>query len=275
MKITYYGTAAAEGWPALFCRCESCEKARKLGGKNIRTRSQALVDDGLLLDFPPDTYMHVLHGGLDLTRVHTLLITHSHFDHYAPSDFWCRIPYIAYELREEAKVLTVYGSKMASEQFKDYRTDENAEKRLEFSVIKAEESFDVRGYTVTPLAACHGTPGDAHIFVIEKDGKCLLYGHDTGYFLDEVWAWLEKCGKHFDLVSLDCTNIVGDGRIGHMGVAACRDVKARLLEIGVANEETVFVVNHFSHNGKTVYDDLAVELEGEFIVTYDGMTIEF
>ncbi|MBQ1956081.1 MAG: hypothetical protein II350_10145, partial [Clostridia bacterium] len=76
-------------------------------------------------------------------------------------------------------------------------------------------------------------------------------------------------------VSLDCTNIVGDGRIGHMGVAACRDVKARLLEIGVADSSTTFVVNHFSHNGKTVYDDLAAELEGEFIVTYDGLSLEF
>ena len=37
----------------MFCRCELCEKARALGGKNIRTRSQALVNDDLLLDLPP------------------------------------------------------------------------------------------------------------------------------------------------------------------------------------------------------------------------------
>lgn len=42
MKITYYGTAAGEAWPGVFCRCELCEKARALGGRNIRTRSRAV-----------------------------------------------------------------------------------------------------------------------------------------------------------------------------------------------------------------------------------------
>ncbi len=64
MRIKYFGTAAAEGFPGLFCSCEACERARKAGGKNIRTRSQALIDRALLIDFPADTYMHVLHGGL-------------------------------------------------------------------------------------------------------------------------------------------------------------------------------------------------------------------
>ena len=37
MKITFYGTAAGEGWPGVFCQCELCREARRLGGKNIRT----------------------------------------------------------------------------------------------------------------------------------------------------------------------------------------------------------------------------------------------
>ena len=36
MKLKYLGTAAAEGIPALFCRCEMCAYARKAGGKEIR-----------------------------------------------------------------------------------------------------------------------------------------------------------------------------------------------------------------------------------------------
>mgnify|MGYP003290091199 CR=1 FL=1 len=35
MKITYLGTAAAEGFPAVFCNCEYCIKAKKLGGKTV------------------------------------------------------------------------------------------------------------------------------------------------------------------------------------------------------------------------------------------------
>ena len=69
MKILYMGTAAAEGWPALFCSCPICTQARDHGGKNLRTRTQALLDGSLLIDFPPDTYSHALrYGSKELTR---------------------------------------------------------------------------------------------------------------------------------------------------------------------------------------------------------------
>ena len=45
MEFTYLGTAAAEGWPAVFCRCKYCLEAQRLGGKNIRTRSQAIINE--------------------------------------------------------------------------------------------------------------------------------------------------------------------------------------------------------------------------------------
>ena len=50
MKLKYLGTAAAEGYPAMFCNCENCRKAFAKGGKNIRSRIQALVEDALLID---------------------------------------------------------------------------------------------------------------------------------------------------------------------------------------------------------------------------------
>ena len=60
MKLTYLGTGAAEGWPALFCNCKNCQEAARLGGRNIRTRSQSLINTDLLIDLPPDTYLHKL-----------------------------------------------------------------------------------------------------------------------------------------------------------------------------------------------------------------------
>ena len=44
MELQYLGTAAAEGWPALFCDCRICRHARETGGKELRTRTQSLVD---------------------------------------------------------------------------------------------------------------------------------------------------------------------------------------------------------------------------------------
>ena len=66
MKVQLLGTSAAEGWPGLFCNCRACEEARRLGGKNIRSRSSALIDGVLKIDLPPDTLYHVFRHGLDL-----------------------------------------------------------------------------------------------------------------------------------------------------------------------------------------------------------------
>ena len=59
-------------------------------GKNIRTRAQALINEDLLIDLPPDTYMHKLQHNLDLTSVRYLLITHCHMDHFYPQELTVR-----------------------------------------------------------------------------------------------------------------------------------------------------------------------------------------
>lgn len=92
MKIKYLGTAAAEGVPAIFCRCEVCRKSKAAGGRNIRTRSQSIIDDRLLLDFCPDTFIHTLRDNIDLISIKSCLITHAHEDHLYPQDIQMRLP---------------------------------------------------------------------------------------------------------------------------------------------------------------------------------------
>jgi len=105
MKLKYLGTAAAEGFPAVFCNCDYCREARRLGGKNIRTRSQALVNDDLLLDFPADTYMHFLSNGIEGDKIKYLFITHSHADHLYCHDLNTRGGVYAHDIRQgELKV---------------------------------------------------------------------------------------------------------------------------------------------------------------------------
>jgi phosphoribosyl 1,2-cyclic phosphate phosphodiesterase len=108
LKFRYLGTAAAEGWPAMFCTCESCKRAMAAGGRNIRTRSQAVIDGKLLIDFPADTYMHVLYSGLDLTKVSSCIVTHNHSDHLYAPDFEMRR--IGFAYLESESPITVYGT---------------------------------------------------------------------------------------------------------------------------------------------------------------------
>lgn len=283
MKIKFLGTAAAEGTPALFCYCDICERARKLGGKNIRTRSQTLINDDLLIDFPADTYMHVLNYGLDLRKIKTLLITHGHDDHFYPFDlvYRCSPVYAIYpDNAVNKKPLELYLTKDSGKIMRPYFKQEKVSEdknAININYIDKFKSFVSNGYTVTPLRASHAPKLDPVIYIIQKDGKSLLYAHDSGYFPDDTWQFIEKSGIVFDFVSLDCTSTLKDEAYKyHMGLKACCDVKARLIENENANQKTIFFVNHFSHNGHTVYDDLVpIAEKNGFNVSYDGLEIEF
>lgn len=278
MKIKYLGTAAAEGIPAIFCECETCKTARKRGGKEIRTRSQAIVDNELLIDFPADTYMHFLNNNIVGGKIKSCIITHTHQDHLYAEDFEMRFSGFAPKKSEET--LTVYGSERVGKamalQLFDGRGNNSP---IKFESVRTYDPFFVDGYKITALKAVHDVFSNPYFYMIEKDGKTLLYGNDTDYFDDSVWEYFEKTKPHFDLVSLDCTN--GNMKhvdyIGHMGLNVNVKVKERLLKMGCANEKTIFVCNHFSHNADDVlYEEFSkIAEEQGFLTSYDGMEIEF
>lgn len=276
MRLKYLGTSAAEGIPALFCSCTVCQRSRLAGGRNLRTRSQALIDRGkLLIDFPPDTYMHVLHHGLDLTKIHHCLLTHSHADHLYISDIATRQKWYAYFPKDEPFTLTFYATKSVCDKIQN----ELKPKMLEschvcLQIVEPFKPFVVENYTVLPLEADHAPNTGPVIYAISDGTKRLLYGNDTGYFAENTWAYLERDKPRFDFVSLDCTGAIPGYRRGHMGIAVGMEVRERLLKIGCADERTIWCYHHFSHNGRATHDDLVpLATERGFLVSYDGMEI--
>lgn len=278
MKIKYLGTAAAEGIPALFCNCPVCKRAKELGGRDIRTRSQALIDDVLLVDFPPDTYLHMLRDGFDLSAVRSLLITHSHSDHFNPSDIFMRTNTYAHDPAEPR--LNVYGGRHVFGQLRQIRNgqseDSGAVQRLALYEVRPYEPVEIDGYKVTPLPATHmeGQEEQALIYIIEKGGKTLLYGNDTGFFSEEVWDAL--AGRRFDAVSLDSTLGPKAPYSGHMDLERNLRTRLRMLDMGCTGENTRFIVVHFSHNAGLNHGELVREAEKlGFEAAYDGMEALF
>ena len=274
MKITYYGTSASEAWPALFCGCRACGLARKLGGKNIRSRSQALVDTSLLLDFPPDTGYHVQHLGLNLRPVRTVLITHSHHDHFFPYDLGMRMPGFAEGLGEYR--LLVYGNETTEAKFREAsKLYQGIGEFVEFRKIQPFETFFTEDrYEVTSLLADHNQPEKSLMYLIKKEGRQLLYAHDTGIFPECTWEFLE--GTHLDFVSLDCTALSRDWRQGHMGFKAVDEVRDRLRQMGCVGRDTLVALNHFAHFGDFTHEKIC-EMENPkgYEVAYDGCSFEF
>ena len=275
MKIKYLGTAAAEGIPALFCTCETCREARRSGGRNMRSRSQALVEDSLLIDFPCDSLYHAWLNGLDFTTLRHCVITHIHPDHFYPPEL-CNLRTGFASLPENWPVFNIYGSadlKAASAVAFQY-----APERICFHPVLPFQSFQAGELTVTPLKAYHGT-AHPYIYMIQNSHKTMLYAHDTDEFPDETWSFLKKTRPHFDFVSLDCTGGAHQDLPYRAHMCLGRNVSCRneMRRWGLIDDRSLVCLNHFSHNGLSVlYDDFCgiAEKEG-FIVSYDGMELEF
>ena len=278
MKIQYLGTAAAEGIPAIFCECETCKRTKQLGGKNIRTRSQAVIDGRILIDFPADTYMHYLKWNVPLNKIKTCIITHSHSDHLYPAEIEMRINGFAHISGGEP--LTFYsaesGYNMLANTVKKYNISEND---VNLKLIRPFESFEAEGYVITPVKASHDIRSSPVIYAIEKEGKSLLYANDTSELCDESTACLKALKRPFNVISLDCTegNRPTVPYVGHLSLNKCISIRDEFINCGIADKETVFILNHFSHNGvDAVYDDFVkIAEKSGFLTSYDGMTLEF
>lgn len=275
MKLQYLGTAAAEGIPGLFCDCRICRNALAVRGKEVKTRSQALLDDKILIDFPADTYWHMMQHGVDLKNIHTCIFTHSHSDHLYERDLWCRNPGIGNEIAEEP--LHLYLTEAGYRQATAFMEKNVNAERVTATLITPFTPFEAEGYRFIPLAADHDPTTDPVIYIIEHEGKSLLYANDTGYFKEETWDYLAGYGRPFSMVSLDCTGMLLENyRHGHMGLSVNGEVVERMRSLGLVDGETVIYVNHFSHNGGVTHEELvkAAAAYG-FGVSYDGLTVEF
>ncbi|EIP97476.1 metal-dependent hydrolase, beta-lactamase superfamily I [Opitutaceae bacterium TAV1] len=268
MKLQFLGTGAGEGTPAIFCRCRVCQHARAHGGKNIRSRTSLLIDEELKIDQPPDTWHHVVTYGLDLCKVKDLFFTHSHGDHLDPAAVEVRLPFFTHGCEGP---FNVYANETVLRQIRILTSafPEVVKRRLirPFIPVHAETAV------ITPLPADHAPEETALLFWIERNGKTLFFGHDSGWFPDSTWAWLE--GKKADAVILECTQGKKADRRNHLGADALLEVRQRLIDTNVIAGTTAVVATHFSHNGQLTHDELEARLAPHGIsIAHDGMILE-
>ncbi len=273
MKIAYLGTGAAEGIPAIFCSCPYCSGVRLRGGKEIRSRSQILIDGELSVEFPPDAFYHAA-AGARLNEIKYVLVTHSHMDHFYAHDFILH----GYKYAYGAGRLDIYGNAEVLKVFEECTRRElraDVGQTVALHEVKAFEPVFFGKWRVTPLPARHSSESPL-TYCLEKDGKRILHLTDTGYPPEENFEFLQKAGgKPFDLITFDCTFLFGTGSDRHMTIEENEKIRTRLTRLGLADGNTRCVITHFSHNAEPTAEKLRrAEREYGVIAAYDGMTLE-
>jgi phosphoribosyl 1,2-cyclic phosphate phosphodiesterase len=266
------GTAAAEGWPALFCPCPLCEEARRRRGRDIRRRAAYQLGDRIHVDLGPDTYAQMLEFGLRYDRLEHLLITHSHFDHLCAQEIAFRRPGFAVALPDDA-MMTIYGNVHVQQCILAAGVELEACK-AQFRLIKPFDLIELgEAVTATPILADHGGEEEAVNYVFEREARALLQGNDTGFWPEESWEFLSE--KSLNVAIIECTYGPKPGGRHHLGAYEVLQVRDRLAKLGVLAADCRVVTTHFSHNGGWLHDQLCEFFEPEGIeVAYDGIELE-
>ncbi len=255
MRLDLLGTGSADRWPNPWCACERCQWAREAGVH--RGRTSALVDGCLLIDPGPDAGS----GGVDLTGVRTVLITHDHPDHLDPAFLlawsWASGP-----------GLLVAGPAEAIDRCRDWLAPAAP---VEFRALAAGDEFAVDAadgggdasngaLRVRALPAAHSTAGGreydgtALLFEVTGTDAKLLYATDTAALPHDALA------GPYDAVLLELTfGDTTDHGSAHLDLPSFGHEVARLRGHGRLAPGARVVAVHLSHHNPI---DLSQRLAG-------------
>ncbi|MFC5653269.1 MBL fold metallo-hydrolase [Paenibacillus solisilvae] len=198
------------------------------------------------------------------------MFTHTHYDHFNPDDLFSRVEGYAHGID---KPLTIYGNDAVIGR-SIAALGQYAGDRFEFQLLRPFQAISLGDRVVTPLLANHDRTETCMLFYIEKDGKRLFYGNDTGWLHEDTWNWLK--GKVIDLAILDCTHgyTHNNRNPNHMGIETVLEVQRVLQEEGNLSKNGQIFVTHFTHNSGLLHEDFERIFEPAGIkVAYDGLVI--
>jgi len=275
MKLLLLGTAAAEGWPAAYCDCPVCSHARTTGGKNLRSRSGALIDDDLKIDHSPDTILHMQQARRSLAKVRSIVFTHEHADHLFATELK-RTTNLPRDLPPQPNIAIYANTRVlnliqnAFPNPLDFRLDLKPPLNPFHPVTLTDNETNL-----LPLPATHCE--DALLFRITRHGKSLFYGHDSGLYKTETLEALGQAGP-LDLALFDCTHTTRTDVAfkHHLSIATALQMIEKLRSNGAITPNTRLIATHFSpHSGATSHDHLqSLLLPHNITPAHDGLLID-
>lgn len=282
MIITFLGTSAANAYPEAFCRCHNCKRARTMGGRSLRRRSAALINDDLLIDLGPDIMTASFSLGRPLTRVRYCLQTHGHDDHLDPSHLLSRTPGFGVvgaprlhffaspaTLQRTAQLLR---KDVAPASLLDPQVGQHL--NLQIHEIQAMRPFQIGRYQVVAFPANHDPSVDPLLYAVTEGRYSIFYGTDTAALLEETWIGFHRFGLRFDVLVLDHTYGPDEEGTDHLDARRFVQHIERLHDERLLADGARVLATHIAHAGNHPHPELSdFASHHGYEVAYDGLTV--
>lgn len=276
MKITVLGSGGF-GYPLVFCNCEYCRKARKLGGRNIRKRASLLINDEMIIDLTPDCQCAMNMYNKDMGKTKYLLQTHTHLDHFDLNQF-ITLDYRYSTKRDNSLTLIcsdlclkdIQGKVDQFDKMHLYDSEYLKKINLQINTINHGESTSVGDYEIKAIHCLHHEKIGAQLYLIKQNGKTLLYATDTPQITET--AIQELAGEKIDCVFLDESFGVNNYESAHLNFKTFDEFVQILRKNNLLNKDYLIYATHITHDGNPPHEELNQMLgKHGYAAAYDGL----
>lgn len=257
-KITFLGTGAAD-WNMVADFYEP----------GFRAFTSVMIDDKILADCSAGAiiYRDKTHNENLFKSIDTIVITHSHSDHFSPA----AIKIVA---SESQKKITVYAHKTLHKYLEDVTG-------INVCDIRAYTSFSSGKYEITPLVANHNASLDGELpfhYLVKCGRKSVFIGFDGGWLTADTWTYLRN--EKITLYIADATHGYGYEsnfrNFYHNSIEMLDIMWKTFLENGVCDKSSKMILTHLSKSMHPSHKVLQSRLKSKgYIVAYDGMVTEY
>lgn len=267
MNVRLLGTGAADGIPGLFADNRVSRYARDHGGKDVRTRTSALIDDHILLDMGPDVWPQLQRENISGRDLTALFFTHGHDDHFAVNEIqYALFPFVP----DQFLSFTIYANPQVSRRIRE----RYPEWPIELHEVLPYQTFPFMDYTVTTVEANHKEDEQALNYIFERGGRTFLYATDTGIWPEATFKFMKT--QRVDVCVIECT----DGfhktpYFGHLDIAQCVQMVRWMRQYEVLRPDARVITTHHSHEGDATHNEL-IEALAPYGITpgFDGLQFD-
>ncbi|MCR5435497.1 MAG: MBL fold metallo-hydrolase [Treponema sp.] len=213
MKFTFLGTGTSHGVPVIACDCEVC-RSNDSRDKRLRTSGFLQTDDEhyILFDAGPEFRIQALEN--NITKLDSILLTHSHADHLHGIDDVRVFSTKMYKVPTDPRSLEQYNAPPL-QLFTNAVTAQDLRERFGYifsnviegggvakiNLVEVKEPFYIGETKITPVPMMHGHLETCGFLVTSKNNKSLAYLTDCNFISDESFALINKnCGTLEHLV---------------------------------------------------------------------------